>query len=163
VDLDASAIGEARFRLLEPIRQYARERLAGQEATETHARHAAHYLALAERAAPELRTLRRGHWLDRLGADLGNVRAALRWLRDRALGATAATAESLVHLALGLMTRRHFAPARPLLDEALALYRTGGDRAGLGTGLGVLGSLLEEEGDLAGAIACAEESLALCR
>src|SRR5262249_20140314 len=47
------------------------------------AQHAAYFLALAERAAPELRGPDQVAWLQRLAGELDNVRAALRWARDR--------------------------------------------------------------------------------
>ncbi|NUT52173.1 MAG: AfsR/SARP family transcriptional regulator, partial [Saccharothrix sp.] len=69
--------GEPRFRLLESVAYYGRERLreAG-EFDRARARHAAFYLALAERADPELRTADQLRWLRRLDADSANVRAA---------------------------------------------------------------------------------------
>ena len=80
----AGADGATRYRLLEPVRDYARERLEQSgEAAEARRRHAAYYLALAERAEPALWGAEQTGWLDRLGADLDNLRAAMRWLLDR--------------------------------------------------------------------------------
>ncbi|TQM82568.1 putative ATPase [Saccharothrix saharensis] len=69
--------GEPRFRLLESVADYGRERLreAG-EFEDVRVRHAAFYLALAERADPELRAAGQLAWLDRLDADTANLRAA---------------------------------------------------------------------------------------
>ncbi|PSL54725.1 putative ATPase [Saccharothrix carnea] len=69
--------GQPRFRLLESVADYGRERLreAG-EFEEVRARHAAFYLGLAERADPELRASGQLAWLDRLDADTANLRAA---------------------------------------------------------------------------------------
>jgi predicted ATPase/DNA-binding SARP family transcriptional activator len=71
---------EARYRLLEPVRQYARTRLeeAG-EAAGARERHARHYLALAERAAPELVLADRGEAVALLAREEDNLRAALAW------------------------------------------------------------------------------------
>ena len=69
--------GEPRFRLLESVADYGRERLL--EAGEFdlgRARHAAFYLALAERADSGLREVGQLAWLDRLDADTANLRAA---------------------------------------------------------------------------------------
>ncbi|MCC7371963.1 MAG: XRE family transcriptional regulator [Chloroflexi bacterium] len=69
-----------RYRLLEPIRQYAGELVAHRDDGETvRARHANWYLALAERAAPALRGPAQVGWLSRLAADQDNLRVALHW------------------------------------------------------------------------------------
>lgn len=70
--------GEARYRTLETIRQYAREQLwAAGEGDTTQQRHLAYYVALAERAGPELRGPEQVQWLDLLEAEHDNIRAAL--------------------------------------------------------------------------------------
>jgi len=67
-----------RYRLLETIRLFAAERLAdaGEEAAAARAAHCAHYLALAETAAPHLVGPQQGSWYDRLEADQANLRSA---------------------------------------------------------------------------------------
>ena len=73
-----------RFRLLEPVAQYARDRL--HEAGETPAAyeaHLAHYLALAEQAAPHYQDGEQVVWLARIDAEHANLTAAA----ERALGA----------------------------------------------------------------------------
>src|SRR5919202_670094 len=70
---------EERFWMLETIRDYAAERLeASGEADELRRRHAQHFLALAEKAEPNLRGYSRA-WLDRLEREHDNLRAALDW------------------------------------------------------------------------------------
>jgi predicted ATPase len=77
---EAEAGGTLRYRMLEPIRQFAREMLQeSQEAPEVRRRHAEHYLALAETAEPELLGADQGRWLQRLRTELGNLRGALSW------------------------------------------------------------------------------------
>lgn len=79
----ADIIGEVRvrYRMLEPVGQYARERLeASGEEEVVRRRHAAHFLALAERAEPELKGRGQVEWLQRLEEDNGNLRAAMAWL-----------------------------------------------------------------------------------
>jgi len=69
-----------RYRLPEPIRQYAREKLEeGDEAEEVRRRHAAFYLALAEEAEPSLRGPEDAMRLERLEREHDNLRAALSW------------------------------------------------------------------------------------
>jgi predicted ATPase/class 3 adenylate cyclase len=68
-----------RYRLLETIRLFAAERLADtdpDEATAARAAHCAHYLAVAEAAAPHLEGSQQGSWYDRLEADQANLRRA---------------------------------------------------------------------------------------
>jgi predicted ATPase len=72
-----------RFGMLETIREYALERLEGSgEADVMRQRHLAFFRDLAEEAEPYLRTAAQGPWLNRLEAELGNLRAALAWAVD---------------------------------------------------------------------------------
>ena len=73
--------GAARYRLLETVRQYGRERLeeAG-EAALVREQHAGHYLAVAEEAEPELKGERQLAWLERLEQEHDNLRVAMAWL-----------------------------------------------------------------------------------
>jgi predicted ATPase/DNA-binding NarL/FixJ family response regulator len=70
---------EARYRLLETIRQFAADRLeeAGEVAA-TRDRHLAHVLAFAEGIEPELRR-DMDAWRTRLEVEHANLRAALEW------------------------------------------------------------------------------------
>jgi predicted ATPase/DNA-binding XRE family transcriptional regulator len=72
--------GEARFTMLETIREYALERLeASGEEDMLRRQHAAYYLALAEGAEPQIQGAEQATWLDRLERDHDNLRAALSW------------------------------------------------------------------------------------
>jgi predicted ATPase len=74
---------EARFTMLETIREYALDQLAAsEESNNLHDRHAAWYLALAEEARPALGRRGQAAWLDRLEGEHDNLRAALRRLRE---------------------------------------------------------------------------------
>jgi predicted ATPase/DNA-binding CsgD family transcriptional regulator len=68
-----------RYRLLETLRDYARERLDAAAEQALCARHATHFLELAERAEPQLRGPHEPEWLDRLRAEQDNLDAALHW------------------------------------------------------------------------------------
>jgi tetratricopeptide (TPR) repeat protein len=69
-----------RYGMLEPVRQYAREKLEESgEAGETLRQHAAFFLNLAELAYPELRGPRQAEWLERLERENGNLRSAMGW------------------------------------------------------------------------------------
>jgi predicted ATPase/class 3 adenylate cyclase len=82
---------EARFAMLETIREFAAEMLASRgEGEAIGDRHAAAMLALAQRAAPELSGPDQRSWLERLETEHDNLRAALDWSISRpdpALGA----------------------------------------------------------------------------
>ncbi|HET6262317.1 MAG TPA: helix-turn-helix domain-containing protein, partial [Chloroflexia bacterium] len=69
-----------RYGMLEPVRQYAGEKLEESgDAGRVSRIHAAFFLALAEQAYPELRGPRQGEWLDRLEHENSNLRAAMGW------------------------------------------------------------------------------------
>jgi DNA-binding CsgD family transcriptional regulator len=79
--------GTARYRLLETLREYARERLAAAGATEAVARrHAEHFVALAEAAEAAWIGGRRSAAVARLGAEHDNLRAVLDWGGARGSG-----------------------------------------------------------------------------
>jgi predicted ATPase/DNA-binding CsgD family transcriptional regulator len=75
-----SGEGGPRYRLLEPIRQYAQEKLEESgEAGSAKRAHAQYFLALAEEAEPELLGPREAEWYNRLEEEHDNIRAALSW------------------------------------------------------------------------------------
>src|SRR5438067_1748320 len=70
--------GEGRYRLLETVRQYGRDRLAeSAEAEAVRDGHLDFFLALAEEAESKLWS--EVAWLDRLEQEHDNLRAALEW------------------------------------------------------------------------------------
>jgi predicted ATPase/DNA-binding SARP family transcriptional activator len=167
-----------RYRLLETIRAYARERLeASGEATAIRRRHAGHFLALAEQAEPELYGPDQGAWLDRLEREHANLWAALGWL------AASGEAEECLRLAGALarfwMVRGYWSAGREWLERALASTETverspraGADGAPPRERAGALararalhgaGVLAAEQGDARTARAFLEESLAIQR
>jgi len=79
-----ASTGEAvRYRMLRPIRQYARQNLeASGEGDAVGNRHAAFYLALAEEAEPELAGSEQRLWVERLEREHDNMRATLSWLLE---------------------------------------------------------------------------------
>jgi predicted ATPase len=71
---------DARYNLLETVRQYAREKLfdAGESAS-LREQHLDYFLALSERAEPQLRGAGRLEWSRRLKVELDNLRSAIEW------------------------------------------------------------------------------------
>ncbi len=97
-----------RYRLLEPLREYGRERLDGQgETPSVLRRHAEFFCSLADRAYVEWDTSPSPDWLSRLRAELDNFRAALQWTLDSKsdpeLGALLAASLSPVFMRLSLL------------------------------------------------------------
>ncbi|MGP4023114.1 BTAD domain-containing putative transcriptional regulator [Actinomadura sp. 3N407] len=75
--------GGARFRLLESIAAYCLERLSGDDAV--FQRRDLYYTELAEQARPHLHGPGQRQWLDRLDAEVANLRAVLAHTTDHAL------------------------------------------------------------------------------
>jgi non-specific serine/threonine protein kinase len=75
---DTTGRAQARYRLLETIREYAQEKLEDAGETQTlRSRHLDLFLARAEEAAPRLNDDFQGMWLNWLEGELDNIRAAL--------------------------------------------------------------------------------------
>jgi predicted ATPase/DNA-binding SARP family transcriptional activator len=75
--------GEAHYRLLETMRQYAGDRLAESGEAETYrSRHRDYFLALAEDAKEKLTGPEQGLWLDRLETEHDNLRQALTFCAE---------------------------------------------------------------------------------
>ncbi len=89
--------GEPRYLMLETVREYALEQLAGSgEEDEVRARHAAHFMDVAEQTAPLLSRSSAHAWFPALERERGNFRAALAWFER------AGDAETLLRLAAAL-------------------------------------------------------------
>lgn len=154
---------EARYRMLETIRDYAQERMSESgEAPAVYARHRDWFVMLVDQAragffaGPE-----QSAWLQRLSDDHDNLRAALQWTHEDPDGAEAELA-----LASGLWRfweiRGYLAEGSSWLERALA--RSGGEisvrRANALTGAAVLAT---QRGDHVAATAAHEASLLLQR
>ena len=75
--------GKPRFGMLETIREYALERLDERgDGEAVRRRHADFYCALTEEAEPALWGPEQLNWLERLDAELANIRAALTWATE---------------------------------------------------------------------------------
>lgn len=75
---------EARYRLLETIRQYAQEKLkASGEWVSAHDHYLACFLRLTEEVAPKLREQYQQLWFDWLETENDNIRAALAWALEQ--------------------------------------------------------------------------------
>ncbi|MCC6628694.1 MAG: hypothetical protein IT340_14990, partial [Chloroflexi bacterium] len=159
VQVDAGGGEQARYRLLETVRQYAGERLAASgEAAAVRERHAAWCLALAERAEPALHGPDVARWLACLETEHDNLRAALEWYLT-----TPAGGEAGLRLAGALgwfwAARRSFSEGRGWLERLLDL--TSAPTPWRVQALLAVGRLAFEQGHLAMAHDWLAEGLAL--
>jgi predicted ATPase/DNA-binding CsgD family transcriptional regulator/Tfp pilus assembly protein PilF len=154
-------VGEPRFVMMETIHEYACEKLreSGEE-QEVKRAHAEHFLALAEEAEPKLKGPDQLDWLERLEAELDNMRAALSW----SLGGV--DAELGLKLAGSLwwfwLARGHLSEGVRWLEGALAENLSGPAGPHAKALLG-LGRLVVGQNDLARGAELLEESLGLYR
>jgi predicted ATPase/DNA-binding SARP family transcriptional activator len=120
------APGSVRYRLLEPIRQYARSQTtASGELATVERHHAHHYLAVATRAATMLWGDQQVAWLDRIEQEYDNLRAALRWSICHAHEDAGDTAvRFLAALRMFWEIRGYFSEGEAWLEEGLACSTT---------------------------------------
>jgi len=155
--------GAARYRMLETIREYAAEQLTlSGEAPRLRERHAAYVLALAQQAEPHLEGPRQVLWLERIEADLDNMRAALRHSCE---GEDVASGLRLASLLLNFwLIRGHITEGRRWVERLLG--RTGSSSGDVAPqdrahALHVAGRLAYIQGDNGQALALFEEGLDL--
>ena len=155
---EEGAEGEPRFVMLETIHEYARERLdESGEAEEIRRLHAEYFLALAEQGVSKLRGAEEAKWLERFEIEHDNMREAL----SRALAGE--DAELGLRLAGALWRfwwmKGYYDEGRRWLEEALA--KDGRASAARAKALEAVGWLADDQGDIARAVAAAEEGLSL--
>jgi tetratricopeptide (TPR) repeat protein len=147
---------EARYGMLETVREYAFERLEESgEADAMMRRHAEYFRSLADAAEPKLVSPEAATWLARLEAEHVNLQAALGWLLER-------DPDACVRLAAALgnfwFLHGHYAEGRRWLDAALEHGRT--SPAGVAAkALVGAGMIARQQGDLAAARAYFERGL----
>ena len=84
LQLTEQATGEIRLTMLETVREYGQECLAGcGEEGAARAAHAMYYLLLAEKGEGDSRTARQGAWFALLDQEYDNLRAALHWFLEQ--------------------------------------------------------------------------------
>jgi predicted ATPase/DNA-binding CsgD family transcriptional regulator len=155
------ASGKMRYRVLEPVRQYAEARLVARglgDATRRH--HAEHYLRVALRSEVKLRSSEAGPVLGRLEQDEDNFRVALGWARGQPddLGLRLCTA-----LAPSWAIRGRVSEGRVWLVEMLR-RRGGTEDLGLrASGLARASRLAWRQRDYPSTRALLDESLAIGR
>ena len=166
--------GALRYRMLEPVRQYARERLEESGTAErVWERHAQYYLELAEgadaqEAEREFGGARQVSWLKLMESEHGNLRAALCWSLDKDTEPDGRAAQELgLRLAVALLwfwhTHDYQIEGRRYLERALSgksAPTTTRLRARASNAAGVLALF---QADYGASKALIEEALALYR
>lgn len=154
---------EARYRLLETVRHYARGHLeeSGEESA-LRERHATWFTALAEEAEPRIFGGANDLlWLARLTDEEANLRASLNWSEeDPARAETTLRLGAALHWAWFAWGR--FQEGREPLARALSLGSRVSPRV-RARAAAALGTVTVWQGDLAGSRAPAEEAVAIWR
>ena len=154
--------GGVRYALLETIRVYALERaVEAEEWSGLEDRHAAHFLALAERAAPELQGPDQSRWLDALEDEDDNLRRALAVFLARRQATPA------LRLCAALWRfwwiRGTWAEGRALIEAALRLEESGIGTIDRARALRAGATLARGQGDHEHAEAMLLESIRIAR
>jgi predicted ATPase/class 3 adenylate cyclase len=169
VQAEAESGPEARYRLLETIRQYARDKLHERGGgAAVRGRHLAYYAARVAAAAPHLRAADQVAWLDRLDRDVDNLRAALEWSLQADRPAGLALAAQLLwfwhirsHRSEGVEWLERLLAADGPAERAAA--RSPEHQLAHGAALNAAAALMVMHGNPERGMALAEESLALHR
>jgi non-specific serine/threonine protein kinase len=155
--------GEARFTMLETVREFAAEQFdPSGEADDVRASHAQYFLALAERLDPRLRGGNRAPWLARLKAEYNNIRAALSLLVVDRPDIPAAL-RLCGALAWFWYFTAQFSEGRRVTGQALALPGAEAPTVARATALSGAARLAFYAGALDEAIVLGSESVALLR
>jgi tetratricopeptide (TPR) repeat protein len=158
--------GEVRYRMLETIREYAREKLsASGELEELRARHFDYFHGMAQEGEPRLFAVESSiDWAER---EIDNIRGALAWTLEK--DPSGALSEERTGRGLELMlpiwplwlSRGYTIEGSEWLNQLLAVHR--GTTPARARALLIAGDFARYRGDYAGQNAFIQESLALAR
>jgi predicted ATPase/class 3 adenylate cyclase len=155
--------GETRYRLLETLCDYARERLIKRDdVAATAARHCAHFFALAKTVRAEMQGPRQAEWTRRMEDDLDNVRAAIAHVLEGP-GDRIVAVKFAVALQGFWMLRGYATEGRNIVAAALAQPEVQAMPLAHAHALYVGAALAEGQSELAEAQRMLQECLALRR
>ncbi|HET7378371.1 MAG TPA: hypothetical protein VFK30_16790, partial [Anaerolineae bacterium] len=118
VVVDQHGGADARYRLLETIRQYARDKLeAAGEWVTLRTRHAGYFKELVTSIEPKLYTSTAQPWVEMLEAEYDNIRSASEWLIDQDVEAALSIVAALSIFWIG---RGYHAEGRAWAEAAVA-------------------------------------------
>jgi predicted ATPase/class 3 adenylate cyclase len=152
-----------RYRTLETIRDYAREKLeqAGDMA-ETAARHCQHYFAFAKEVKYGLQGPEQAQWIERMEAELDNVRAGIAVAQAGGVDPIIAVKYAVAMQPFWIM-RGYATEGRNVVRAALELPAVQASEVAQGHALYVGAALAESQSDYAEARTLLEQCLALRR
>jgi predicted ATPase/class 3 adenylate cyclase len=152
-----------RYRLLDTISDYARERLKEKgEAQITAARHCGHYFAMAKEASAGLQGPHQAEWIQRVETELDNMRAAMSLALAGGVDAFIAVKFAVAMQAFWTL-RGYCTEGRAMVRAALALPAVQASDLAHAWGLYVGAALAEMQSDYAEARRMLETCLALRR
>jgi non-specific serine/threonine protein kinase len=151
-----------RFTMLETVREFALDELQRSgEQPRLEERHAAFFLAWAERAVQHLESPEETTWLEQLEREHANLQAVLHWSTER--GRVEWGLRLGDALRLFWVTRGHLAEGRAHLEAVLARAGASVDPALRARALDGTGFLARQQGDYAAARGLIEQGLAVRR
>src|SRR4029077_19915899 len=159
VNMEGPGRAKTRYGLLETLREYGRKKLEESiEADDIRRRHAAHFVALAEAAAPKLDGRNRLEWLERLDLDRDNLRAVFE-------NSGSTEADTDLRLAVALTgfwdAQGGYSEGRARLTSALS---QGGKPSRVrAEAMRSAGFMAWAQGDFAAATSWTDKSITLCR
>jgi tetratricopeptide (TPR) repeat protein len=154
---------EMRYRMLDALRDFARQQRSPEIDARLSRWHAEYFLALAEQAEPHFTGPDQAVWLDRLKTEHDNFRSALSW------AIAAGEAEIGLRLASTLapfwFVRGHLAEGQEWLSRITAMPQSEADdlKRARAKALGAWGMLARNQGHLPKVTAALEEALRLWR
>src|SRR5512140_1589748 len=170
VTVDEDSEEQPRYRLLETVRQYARDKLL--EAGETGATRQAHFnyfYELSRSSEPRLKSVGSGAWVLRLDAEHDNLRSAMQWGVENRPGDVL---QMSVWLPYFWNRRGYEEEGRNIIREALSRatdlpeFRAGAvadRRRLLAEGWQTLAMLAYSQGDNARAVEASDQAISLAR
>ena len=155
--------GNARYQMLETLRDYAAEKLAAAgDRAATAARHCGVYFTLAKQGRDGLQGPEQGQWVDRLSTEHDNLRVAMA--TAQAAGAPGGDPFVAVKLAVALQNfwimRGHVREGRDAVNAMRTMPALQASDQALGHVLYVAAALALSEGDLAEALRLLDDCLA---
>ena len=154
-----SQSGETRYRMLETIRQYGREKLLEVGGSEIiRDRHLAYFVKLAVQAEPELHYSNQVFWLNKLDDEIDNFRIAIEWAFINDVEAGLRIAATPWRFWLG---RGYFQEVGAWLQSLLEQYKT--TDALHAQALAIHSSCIFRQGNFPESVRLAKQSLEMAR